>query len=346
MERRRLGRTDLQVSKLCLGTMTFGEQNTEAEGHLQLDTAVDHGVNFIDTAEVYPVPMKPKTQGSTETIIGNWLKARGGRDQLVIATKVAGGGGMAGYLREGRVGPDRRNIELAVEGSLRRLQTDYIDLYQVHWPDRFTNFFGRRGYEHRPGPEDVDLQETLEALDALVKAGKVRHVGLSNETPWGLMQYAKLSETETLARPASVQNPYSLLNRTFEVGLAEVAHREDIGLLAYSPLGFGALTGKYMDGARPEGARMTRFPQYSRYSSPEADDAVEQYVALARAHDLTPAKLALAFVNDRPFLTSNIIGATGQAQLEENLASADVELGAELLEAIEAIHKRRPNPSP
>jgi aryl-alcohol dehydrogenase-like predicted oxidoreductase len=346
MQRRRLATTDIEVSALCLGTMTFGEQNTEAEAHAQLDTAIAAGINFIDTAEIYPVPPRGETQGRTEAYIGSWLARRGGRDRLILASKVAGPGDWLPYLRGGQNRLDRRNIEAALEGSLRRLRTDYLDLYQLHWPDRQTNFFGRLGYSHPAVDDSVPLGETLQVLGDLVHSGKVRHIGVSNETPWGLMTLLRLAEERGLPRPVSIQNPYSLLNRTFEIGLAEIAIRERCGLLAYSPLAFGTLTGKYLDGARPPEARLTRFERFSRYSNPQAEQATAEYVATARRHGLSPAQMALAYVTSRPFVTSTIIGATSLAQLGENLGSADLTLTDELEQAIEAIHTRWPNPAP
>lgn len=346
MQRRRLGTTDLDVSVLCLGTMTFGEQNTEGEAHEQLDAAVAAGIDFIDTAEIYPVPPRGETQGRTETYIGNWLARRGGRDRLVLASKVAGPGDWLPYLRDGKNRLDRRNIEAALDGSLRRLRTDYLDLYQLHWPDRQTNFFGQLGYAHPPMDDSTPLHETLEVLGDLVRSGKVRHVGVSNETPWGLMTLLQLADAHGLPRPMSIQNPYSLLNRTFEIGLAEIAIRERCGLLAYSPLAFGMLTGKYLDGARPAGARLTRFERFSRYSNPEAERATAEYVALARRHGLSPAQMALAYVTSRPFVTANIIGATSLSQLDEDIESASLTLTEELEREIEAIHTRQPNPAP
>ncbi len=348
MEYRRLGRTDLKVSAICLGTMTFGEQNTEAEGHAQLDYAFDHGVNFIDTAELYPIPPRAETQGATETIIGNWMKARRNRDRVILATKVAGPGrDWLDYFRGGGNRLGRSDIEAAVEASLRRLQTDYIDYYQLHWPDRRTNCFGRLGYDWPElEPETVPLEETLEVLDDLVRAGKIRHVGVSNETPWGVMRLLHLSESRGLPRIQGIQNPYSLLNRSFEVGLAEISRFEQVGLLAYSPLGFGVLSGKYLDGARPPGARLTLFPHYTRYSGPEAEAATRAYVQLARAAGLDPAQMALAFVIGRPFTTSTLIGATTLEQLRADLESAELKLAPEVLEAIEGIHRCHPNPAP
>ena len=347
MERRPLGDSGIEVSVLALGTMTFGEQNTEAEAHAQLDRALDAGVNLIDTAEMYPVPPRAATQGETEAIIGRWLaKAPGRRDRVVLATKVSG---RADWLPWIRGGPKlaAAHVRAALEGSLRRLRTDHVDLYQVHWPDRSTNFFGRLGYTPEPDPPDVvPIEETLETLAALAREGKVRAIGVSNETPWGVMRWLHAAERAGLPRIASIQNPYSLLNRTYEIGLAEISHREGVGLLAYSPLGFGVLTGKYLGGARPPRARLTLYPDYRRYSSPEAERATAEYVALARRHGLDPAQMALAYVRTRPFVTSVILGATTMEQLEADLASADLELPPEVLEGIEAIHARQPNPAP
>ncbi len=346
MEYRPLGDTDIRVSVLCLGTMTFGEQNTEAEAHAQLDRALEAGVNLIDTAEMYPVPPRAATQGETEAIIGRWLAKGGRRERVVLATKVSGRADWLPWIRGGpRLTPAQ--VRAALEASLRRLRTDHVDLYQVHWPDRSTNFFGRLGYAPEPDPPDVvSIEETLEALGELVREGKVRAIGVSNETPWGVMRWLRAAETLGLPRIVSIQNPYSLLNRTFEIGLAEIAHRERVGLLAYSPLGFGVLTGKYLGGARPPGARLTLYPDYRRYSGPEAEHATAEYVALARRHGLDPAQMALAYVRTRPFVTSVIIGATTLSQLEADLASAGLELPPEVLEGIEAIHTRQPNPAP
>lgn len=346
MQQRRLGQTDLKVSALCLGTMTFGEQNSERQAHAQLDRALAVGINFIDTAEMYPVPPRPETQGRTEEYIGSWLSMRGGRDHVVLATKVSGPAGWLPYLRGGKARLDRPNIEAALEASLKRLRTDYIDLYQLHWPDRQTNYFGQLGYRHPAEDRSVPLLETLEVLGDLVTAGKVRCIGLSNETPWGTMRLLQLAETQGLPRPVSIQNPYNLLNRTFEIGLAEIAIREQCGLLAYSPMAFGVLSGKYVGGARPAGTRLTLFQRFDRYSNPQAEAATAEYVALARRHGLDPAQMALAWVTSRPFVTSNIIGATTMDQLEDDLASADLELSEELIEEIEAIHTRQPNPGP
>jgi len=346
MEYRSLGQTDLKVSAICLGTMTWGEQNTEAEAFAQMDLALARGVNFWDTAELYPVPPRPDTAGRTEEYIGNWLKARGGRDRVILATKVKGRSAalahQAGLARD----LSREQVLRAIEGSLKRLQTDYIDLYQLHWPDRRTNFFGQLGYTHDAEERSVPLRETLSALAEAVRAGKIRHVGLSNETPWGVLECLRLAEQEGLPRMVSIQNPYSLLNRTFEVGLAEIAIREHVGLLAYSPLAFGVLSGKYQGGARPEGARLTLFSQFSRYVGPRALAATEAYVTIARRHGLDPAQMALAFVTRQPFVTSNIIGATTLEQLQSNLDSADMQLSADVLREIEAVHQENPNPAP
>ncbi len=344
MEYRRLGRTDMLVSSICLGTMTWGEQNTEDEAHQQMDYALDHGVNFFDTAEMYPVPPKAETAHRTEEYIGTWLANRKRRDEVVIATKVAGRSQMT-WMRGGpRL--SKTQIHEACDASLRRLQTDYIDLYQVHWPERSTNFFGRRGYSHEPGADNIPIEETLEALGELVQAGKVRAIGLSNETPWGVHEYLRLAAKHGLPRVASIQNPYNLLNRTFEVGLAEMAIREDVGLLAYSPLAFGMLTGKYEDGARPKNARLTLWDRFSRYTNDRARAANTRYVHLAQAHGHDPAQFALAYVTSRPFMTSNIIGATTIDQLRDNIESASIALSDEILEAIEVIQEEIPNPAP
>jgi aryl-alcohol dehydrogenase-like predicted oxidoreductase len=338
--------SNLKVSSICLGTMTWGEQNTEAQAHEQLDYALSQGINFIDTAEMYSVPPRAETYGLTETYIGTWLKKRSDRDKIILATKVAGPGKIANHVRGGpRL--NRENIRKAIEDSLQRLQTDYIDLYQVHWPDRSTNFFGQLGYTHNEDEESTPIEETLAALGELVKEGKIRYVGVSNETPWGVMTYLKLAELHNLPRIVTIQNPYNLLNRTYEVGLAEISHREQVGLLAYSPLAFGVLSGKYLGGARPAGARITLFERFDRYTKNEyAIKATEAYVQLAQKHGLDPAQMALAYVNSRSFLTSNIIGATTMAQLKADIASIDLELDDDVLEAIEAIHQQHPNPCP
>jgi len=348
MEYRRLGRTDLTVSVIGLGTMTFGEQNTEADGHEQLDYALDQGITLVDTAEMYSVPPTAETQGSTERILGTWFKKSGKRSKVVLATKVAGPGRALGvdYMRGGNNCLDRANITAAVDASLARLQTDYIDLYQVHWPERSTNFFGRLDYAHQPQESSVPIEETLETLDSLVRAGKVRHIGVSNETPWGVSRYLHLSETRGWSRLASIQNPYNLLNRSFEVGLAEMSIREEVGLLAYSPLAFGVLTGKFLDGARPPEARIVRWPRFGRYNGDIASSTAAAYVSIARRHGLDPAQMALSFVNSRSFVASNLIGATTMAQLKTNVASIDLTLSEEVVAEIDAVHKSQPNPCP
>ncbi|MFC0336628.1 Predicted oxidoreductase [Kushneria avicenniae] len=345
MERRPLGDSGISVSRLCLGTMTFGEQNSEAEAHEQLDRALAAGIDFIDTAEMYPVPPNGETQGRTEAYIGSWLKARGRRDDIVLASKVAGAGRGMEYLRGGpRL--SRPQIHQALDDSLKRLNTDYLDLYQLHWPDRPANYFGKLDYQHEEAPDATPLEETLSALKEAVDAGKIRTIGLSNETPWGTMHCLRLAETMNLPRVVSVQNPYNLLNRSYEIGMAEISHRENVGLLAYSPLAFGVLSGKYLGGMKPEGARLTLFERFQRYNSTLAEEATWAYVDIARRFDLNPARMALAWVNTRPFVTSNIIGATTLEQLDHNIASEGMTLSDEVIEAIEGVHKRLPNPCP
>lgn len=341
-----LGPAGPKVSRICLGTMTYGEQNTEAQAHAQMDLAFERGVNFFDSAEMYPIPPRAETQGRTETFIGNWLAKTGQRDRVILASKVSGpAADWLPWLRGGpRLNPTQ--IRQALEDSLKRLRTDYLDLYQVHWPERQTNFFGKLGYRHLPEADGIPIESTLEGLARLVEEGKIRAIGVSNETPWGVMQYLKLAEKNGWPRIVSIQNPYNLLNRTFEIGLAEFAHREQVGLLAYSPLAFGVLTGKYLGGARPPGARLTLYPHYGRYSKPQVEKLVRQYLELARKHSLKPAQMALAYVNSRPFLTANIIGATTLEQLEEDLDSIDLDLAPEILDKIEAIHEDCPNIAP
>ena len=347
MQYRKLGHTEIEVSVICLGSMTWGEQNTLEEARQQLDYAVDQGVNFIDTAELYPSPMRPGTQGRTEQHLGRWLQQRTDRDRLIIATKMAPAASYVSYLRGGNNRLDKKNMQQAVDSSLTRLRTDYIDLYQVHWPERDTNFFGRQDYYHAPEKDGTPIEETLGALADLVRQGKIRYAGVSNETPWGIGEYLRLSREAGLPRIVSIQNPYSLLNRTFEIGLAEFAQRERVGLLAYSPLGFGVLSGKYLNGNRPPGARLTLFgAKYRRYNSEIAEECTRQYVAVARDSGIDPAQLALAFVNRQPFLTSSIIGATTMEQLAANVASADLELDRDVLKRIEEIHRSQPNPCP
>ncbi len=338
--------TSLKVSKICLGTMTFGQQNSEAEAHEQLDYALAHGVNFIDTAEMYAVPGRKETQGSTERFIGSWIAQRNNRDRFVLATKIAGPNPYFNYIRP-NLGFSKEAIHDAIHKSLERLQTDYIDLYQLHWPDRNANFFGKLGYQHDADEMWKDEIGTIvQTLDQLVKEGKIRHYGLSNETPWGLMRHLHESEKRNLTRPKTIQNPYSLLNRTFEIGMAEIALREQVGLLAYSPLGFGLLTGKYRNAQKPDQARLTLFPQMSRYSKPQSATAVEKYADLAAANGMSLTQMALAFINQQPFLTANIIGATNMVQLKENIESIDLQLSELVLKEIEKIHELIPNPAP
>ncbi|MFH4621027.1 NADP(H)-dependent aldo-keto reductase [Vibrio furnissii] len=344
MQYTKLPHSSLEISKLCLGTMTFGEQNTQADAFSQLDYALERGINFIDTAEMYPVPPKAETQGKTEAFIGNWLEKSGKREKVVLATKVAGPRNVP-YIRD-NMALDHRHIHQAIDDSLSRLKTDYIDLYQLHWPQRQTNTFGQLNYPYPDKQEEVTLIETLEALSDLVRMGKVRYIGVSNETPWGLMTYLCLAEKHDLPRMVSIQNPYNLLNRSFEVGLSEISHHEGVKLLAYSPMAFGVLSGKYLNGARPTGARCSLFERFQRYFTPQGLQATEAYVNLAREFGLDPAQMALAFVNQRPFVAANIIGATNLQQLKSNIDSLELELSEELLLKIQEIGTRYSNPCP
>ena len=346
MEYNKLGQTDIKVSQICLGTMTWGEQNTEEEAHKQLDYAIETGINFIDVAEMYPVPPRKETYGLTESYVGNWLSKRKNRDKIVLATKVAAKAEWLPYIRDGQIKLDKKNIVQALDDSLRRLKTDYIDLYQMHWPDRDTNFFGKLAYFHAPEKNGVPISETLAVLDELVKQGKIRMIGISNETPWGCAEYLHISKEKQLPRIVSIQNPYNLLNRTFEIGISEFAHREQVGLLAYSPLAFGALSGKYLNDQKPEGARLTLFERFDRYLNPRATQATEAYVNLAKKNGLDPSQMALSYVSSRPFLTSNIIGATSMEQLKIDIESINVELSNEIIKEIESIHEKNPNPAP
>lgn len=349
VEYRPLGRTGIKVSAITLGTMTWGQQNTESEGHAQLDLAADFGINFIDTAENYSIPPSKETQGSTERIIGTWFKKTGKRDRVILATKVSGPSDRT-YLRADGQLPklDAKNINEAIDNSLKRLQTDYVDLYQLHWPNRPLALFGGGSHAPSRGGDggEVPIEETLDALDALVKAGKVRHIGLSNETAWGLSRFLHLSETKGLPRVASVQNAYNLLNRTYEVGLAEFHAREDVGLLAYSPLAQGFLTGKYQRGARPPGARTTLFERGQRYQKPGTEAAIDKYLEIARDFGLDPAQFAIAYVTSRGFVTSNIIGATTIEQLKADLASVDVKITPEIEARVDAVHQLHGSPAP
>lgn len=340
-----LPNTDIQVSKICLGTMTFGQQNTEADGHAQMDYAVANGVNFFDTAEMYSVPARKETYGSTEKILGTWFKKSGKRDEIVLATKIAGPNPNFGYMRE-KNDFSPASIKYALENSLQRLQTDYIDLYQLHWPERKTNFFGKRGFivEHDAWEDNIRL--VLETLDGFIKEGKIKHIGLSNETPWGIMRFLEESKYNNLPKISTVQNPYSLLNRQFEVGSAEVCMKEHVGLFAYSPLAFGVLSGKFLNGENHPNARIKLFPQFSRYNSTECTEAAKRYQEIAQKHSISMAQMALAFVNQQPFVTSNIIGATTLEQLKENIGSIDLHLSDEIIAEINAVHAVIPDPAP
>lgn len=346
MEYRTLGNSTLNVSAICLGTMTFGQQNTEAEAHAQLDYAVSRGINFIDTAEMYPVPPRADTVTRTETIVGKWLRQQP-RDKIILGTKVAGPRRNMAWIRNGPPALDRTNIRLAIEGSLKRLQTDYIDLYQLHWPERNVPMFGQ--YQFDPKQENkawVAIREQLEALAELVKEGKVRAVGVSNEQPWGVMEFLRLAREHDLPRIASIQNCYNLINRGFEFGLAEIVYRENLSLLAYSPLAFGHLTAKYQ-AHPPASGRATQFQGFAqRYEKPNVQPAVAAYAELARRHGMTPAQMALSFVYGRWFATSTIIGATSMEQLQENIGAWNRPLTEEILHDIEQVHLRYMNPAP
>ncbi|MDM1279684.1 NADP(H)-dependent aldo-keto reductase [Acinetobacter indicus] len=344
-----LADTGILLPEICLGTMTFGEQNTQDEAFAQLDYALERGLYFWDTAEMYPVPPKPGTQGATEVMIGNWLKTRGGRAKLFLASKIAGPAQGGSHIRDGQTRYNATDIRTALDGNLKRLQTDYIDLYQLHWPQRPTNFFGKLGYgnaEAHAQQHVTDLEETLTALQQEIQNGRIRYIGLSNETPWGTMKFLHLAEKLGLSKFVSVQNPYNLLNRTYEIGMSEIAKYEGVGLLAYSPLAFGYLTGKFRHGARPANARVTLYSRFSRYSNPQSEWATEQYAQLAEQHGLSLTQLALAFIKQQFFVTSTIIGATSLEQLKENIDAFDVNLSDDILQGIEAIQRQQPNPAP
>ncbi|MFC0226254.1 NADP(H)-dependent aldo-keto reductase [Serratia aquatilis] len=346
MQYHRIPHSSLEVSVLGLGTMTFGEQNSEADAHAQLDYALAAGINLIDTAEMYPVPPRPETQGLTEQYIGSWIKARDNRDKIVLASKVTGPvrGNDSGIRPQQAL--DRKNIRAALDASLKRLNTDYLDLYQLHWPQRTTNCFGKLSYQYTDEKATIPLLETLEALTEQVRAGKIRYIGVSNETPWGVMRYLQLAEKHELPRIVSIQNPYSLLNRSFEIGLAEISQHEGVELLAYSSLAFGTLSGKYLNGAKPAGARNTLFSRFTRYTSQQSQLAVAEYVALAKKHNLDPCQMALAFVRQQPFVASTLLGATTLEQLKTNIDSFNVVLDSEVLQALEEIHTRFTIPAP
>jgi len=340
-----LPNTNIKVSAICLGTMTFGEQNTESEAHEQLNYAISKGINFIDTAEMYPVPGKSNTQGSTERFIGSWLKDQK-REDLVIATKVTGPNPGISYIRN-PLNFSNTSIDKALENSLKRLKTDYIDLYQLHWPERQTNFFGKLNYRHHFKEEWEDnFKEIIYKLDTLTREGKIRHYGISNETPWGLMRHIRESEQNVLTKVKTIQNPYSLLNRTFEIGLSEIAIREKVGLLAYSPLAFGVLSGKYLGGKLPEKSRLKLYPIFSRYISKESSYLTEKYADLAKEYNLSLTQLSLSFVNHQNFVTSSIIGATTLDQLKENIETINCSLSEELLQEIDRVQLLQPNPAP
>ncbi|MFZ2554536.1 aldo/keto reductase [Psychrobacter urativorans] len=346
MQYQTLPQIDEKVSKICLGTMTWGQQNSESQAHEQMDVALSEGVNFWDTAEMYPSPPDKDKQGDTERFMGTWFAKTKQRNKVVLASKIS----PMNFLRDGKTRFNAEHISSAIDGNLQRLQTDYIDIYQLHWPERQSNFFGQRGYSEDMAAQSLDdltpFLETIQALNDEIKKGRIRAYGLSNDTAWGLMSYLSQADKNGLIAPITVQNPYSLLNRLYEVAMAEISHRENVGLLAYSPLGFGVLSGKYLDGKRPAGARLTEYDRFDRYINEQAVSATVQYAKIAADAGLDMAQMALAFVNTRSFVTSNIIGATSIEQLKSNIDSVNITLSPEVLEAIEAVHARQPNPSP
>ena len=345
MKFKKLGTTNLDVSLICLGTMTWGTQNTEKDAFEQMDYSIESGINFFDTAELYSVPPNSESYGKTETMIGNWFEKRKNREKIILATKVAGPG--CNWIRGGGNNFDEKSIGEAIDGSLKRLKTDYIDLYQLHWPERSTNFFGRRDYTLDSEEDDWNsFESVLKALEKFIKRGKIRYIGMSNETPYGLSKYIELSKNKNLPRMMSVQNPYNLVNRTYEIGMSEISIREKCGLLVYYPLATGALSGKYRKGQMPKNSRQALFKGWERHLNPLAMKAYEEYYKLAKEYDMTMAQLAQAFVNTRPFVTSNIIGATTMDQLKENIDSVNIELSHEIIERINMIHNNNPNPSP
>jgi aryl-alcohol dehydrogenase-like predicted oxidoreductase len=346
MKYNQLADSDLKVSEICLGTMTYGHQNTLEDAHQQLDYAIAQGINFIDTAEMYPVPPRGETQGKTEAFIGEWLKKQS-RDKLIVATKIAGPGRERGWLRGGNLKIDRDNVNEAINTSLQRLQTDYIDLYQIHWPDRYVPTFGKTEFEPDSIRETVPIAEQLAVFAELIKSGKIRYLGLSNETPWGVSEFIRIAQQLGLPKVVSIQNAYSLLNRVYDSHLAEVTYYTKVGLLAYSPLGFGFLTGKYVGGQRPEKSRIVTFPNFGqRYTKANVQEAVTAYVELAKKYNLSPTELALAFVRSRWFVSSTIIGATTLEQLKENINSTNVTLTPEIIAELDEIHSRYRNPAP
>ncbi|MDV7340538.1 NADP(H)-dependent aldo-keto reductase [Terasakiella sp. A23] len=348
MEYRKLGRTDIDVSLVCLGTMTWGEQNTQDQAFEQMDYAVSEGVNFFDTAEIYPVSPRKETYAETERIIGNWFEKSGQRNDVILASKVAGPGDYFDYIRDGAPRLTETEVMTAVESSLKRLKTDYIDLYQIHWPARPSNYFGQLDYpDGADFSESIPMEETLGAMAKLVEQGKIRHIGVSNESAWGVMEYLRLAEKNGWPRIVSTQNPYNVMTRQYEVGLSEVTAHEQVGLLAYSPLGGGTLSGKYMNDQKPEGARMTLWPQrFSRFMKERADKAVQSYHDIAQRHDLDMSQMAHAFMKTKSFVTSSIIGATSMEQLKSNIAAYELDLSEDVLKEIEETHQANPNPAP
>ncbi len=340
-----LPNTEIKISKICLGTMTFGEQNTEAEGHAQMDYALEKGVNFFDTAEMYSIPSNPNTYGSTEKIIGTWFQKTGNRDKIVLASKIAGPNPNFGYMRE-NVDFSPASLQFALDQSLNRLQTDYIDLYQLHWPERKTNFFGQRGFKVQHDAWEDNIQIVLETLDGFIKQGKIKHIGLSNETPWGIMRFLEESKYQHLPRIKTIQNPYSLLNRLFETASSEICVRENVGLLAYSPMAFGVLSGKFLLGESHPKSRLSMFPQFARYNSAQCAEATRLYQEIAHKNGLTLTELSLAFVTQQVFVTSTIIGATTMEQLKENISTINVVLSDEILDEINAVQAIIPDPAP
>ncbi len=348
MEYRKLGRTDIDVSLVCLGTMTWGEQNSEAEGHEQMDYAVSRGVNFFDVAEMYPISPRKETYADTERVIGTWFEKSGKREDIVLATKVIGPSSGFKYIRNDAKRLTESDILAACEGSLQRLKTDYIDIYQIHWPSRPANYFGRLDFPNNADySQAVEIEETLGALAKLVEQGKVRHIGVSNETPWGVAEYLRLAEKNGWPRPVSIQNPFNLLNRSFEIGLSEFGVREQVGLLAYSPLGCGTLSGKYLDGKQPQGARLTLWPErYSRYTKPMGLKATQEYARVAEKHGLAFDQMSLAWVKSKNYVTASIIGATSMEQLKRNIDAYEMDLSEEVIADIDEVHRTYPNPAP